>query len=288
MTVTEAFAMFKGTLELPDRQQNKASTAQQELRSAISKHLGITTSFLSGSYARFTKIAPLKDIDVILVRNSVRTGLTTDGSGTLPTKAITEVSSAVRQVAPNATITPQARSVNVVLPGISFGFDLVPAWYRDPDGFWIPDTELGQWLPTNPEYHARLMTDANKASDGKLKPMIKMAKHWSRHNYDYLRSFHIELICLNIATKFALENAQTNMTGFLGQLPAYIGSKMMDPTYGVSRVDKEITPTQLSELQQRVAGDVNRARAALAQEQQGDHGTAIASWKQVFLTGFPE
>jgi hypothetical protein len=288
MTVSEAFATFKSALELPDRQQDKASTAQQELRTEIGKYLVITSSFLSGSYARFTKIAPLKDIDVILVRNNIRSGLNTDGNGILPAQAITEVATALRQAYPAAIITPQARSVNVELPGVSFGFDLIPAWYREPDGFWIPDTDVAQWLPTNPDYHARLMTDANKASDGKLKPLIKMAKHWSRHNYDYLRSFHIELISLSIATKFPLENAQTNLAGFLIQLPGYLGHKLMDPAYGVSRVDKELTSTQLSELRQRVAGDATRARTALAQEQQGDHAAAIATWKQIFLNGFPE
>jgi tRNA nucleotidyltransferase (CCA-adding enzyme) len=77
MTVSDAFKSFKNELELPDRKQQQASTAQQEMRAEIAKHLYLTNSFLTGSYSRHTKIDPLNDIDVFLVRNDFRVGLST-------------------------------------------------------------------------------------------------------------------------------------------------------------------------------------------------------------------
>src|SRR3989442_1468903 len=133
MTVTEAFASFKSNLELSDKLQDKASATQQEVRTDLGKYLIITDSFLSGSYPRHTKIDPLKDIDVILVRNTLATGLSTDGSGVQPAQALQELANAARLAYPKATITLQARSVNLQLPNMTFGFDLVPAWRRAPD-----------------------------------------------------------------------------------------------------------------------------------------------------------
>jgi tRNA nucleotidyltransferase (CCA-adding enzyme) len=80
MTVSDAFASFKSELELPDRKQQQASTAQQEMRAEIAKHLHLTNSFLTGSYSRHTKIDPLNDIDVFLVRNDSRVALSTSGA----------------------------------------------------------------------------------------------------------------------------------------------------------------------------------------------------------------
>jgi hypothetical protein len=288
MTVSDAFKNFKSELELPDRKQQQASTAQQEMRAEIAKHLHLSNSFLTGSYSRHTKIDPLNDIDVFLVRNDSRVGLST-GEGTLPAQAIDQVITAVRAAYPSATIKKQARSVNVKLPLYSFGFDLVPAWFRTPDGYWIPDTDTGGWLPTDPEAHAKLLTDANDFSKLKLKPLIKMAKHWSSNNYDLLRSFHLELICVDLVRSGNLKpdtSFQFGVATILVHLPRYVGKQMMDPTYGKSRVDKELSSDEFNKLLSRIDSDSRRAIDALGLEAQGDHDSAIEKWNRIFLSGF--
>ncbi len=191
MTVTDAFKTFKSQLELPDRKQTEAASAQQAMRTKVAQHLTVFDSFLTGSYARYTKIDPLNDIDVMFVRNGERVALSSDGSGVYPDQALTQLVDAVQKAYLSAQIEKQARSVNVQRAGYSFGFDLIPAWLRSPNGFWIPDRETGTWLPTDPQSHADLLTAANKKSGEMLKPVIKMIKHWSRNNYDRIRSFHI-------------------------------------------------------------------------------------------------
>src|SRR6266849_4838488 len=156
MTVHQAFETFKSRLELPDRRQEEAAVAQQAIRERIGTHLYIRHSFLSGSYSRYTKINPLNDIDVILIRNDTRVGLATDGSGINASAALAQVADAVRKAYPSAKVAIQGRSVNVSLPSIPFGFDLVPAWYRSPDGYWIPNAEAGNWIPTDPEQHGKM------------------------------------------------------------------------------------------------------------------------------------
>jgi hypothetical protein len=288
MTVAEAFLEFKTELELPDREQSKASTTQQKLRGEISKYLYVPNSFLTGSYSRYTKISPLKDIDVFLVRNDRRTGLATYGNGISPSAALDEVVAAVRMAYPlSAMIEKQNRSVNVEINGTPFGFDLTPAWLRTPDGYWIPDSDSGNWIPSDPDSHAEKMRKANDAQSGNLKPVIKMVKHWSRNNYDLLRSFHIELICVDIFSAREIDSYRFGVATVLVNLGRYVGRKMMDPVYGLSRIDKVLTADEYEQLIQRVNYDAENAIAAIRLEAEGKDYAAIEKWKHIFVRGFP-
>lgn len=285
MTTLEAFEVFKSELELPDAKQKEASDAHQDVRAKVAKYLYVSNSFLTGSYARHTKIHPLSDIDVFLVRNDVPTTVSAGGTF-FPATALNELYNAVKTAYPLAKITTQSRSVNLEIPGLPFGFDLIPAWQRSPDGFLIPDADTGSWVPTHPDWHANHMTAANDAAGRMLKPVIKMAKHWSRKNLDLLRSFHIELICKDIL-RAKPASWSVGMASVLVSLPDYIGKQMMDPAYMVTRVDKPLTSTDLSSALSRARYDAGNAATAIQLEQAGRHGEAIEKWKHVFVSGFP-
>ena len=288
MTVTEAFEIFKSELELPDRKQAQASKAQQDIRSRLAKYLVVPDSLLTGSYPRHTKISPLNDIDILLIRNRERVGLSTGGNGIFATSAIDEVAAAVGNAYPlTATIKKQARSVNVLIKGLDFGFDIIPAWLRYPDGYWIPDTERGLWIPTDPEAHSRMMTDANIRLHQKLKPLIKMVKHWNRKNYELLRSFHLELICRSIFEDKPIPNFPVGVAIVLSVLNVYVGQIMMDPIYNMYRVDKPLSVGDQNKLIGRVNYDAQNAIEALKLEREGNHSAAIEKWKHIFVSGFP-
>jgi hypothetical protein len=206
-------------------------------------------------------------------------------------QAIDQVALGVGAAYPTAILKKQSRSVNVKLPAYPFAFDLVPAWLRTPDGFWIPDTDINGWLPTDPDAHATLLTGANDASKLKLKPLIKMVKHWNRNNLERLRSFHIELICVDLMRLGNLQESQSLQFGvatILVQLHKYAGATMMDPVYGMSRVDKELSAAELTELRSRINYDASNVVDAIRLEAAGDHKAAIEKWKHVFVVGFPK
>ena len=287
MTVSEAFQTFKSSLELPPSLARTASDAQQELRASLAKHLAIEDSFLTGSYARYTKIHPLNDIDVMLIRNTTRVGLAASG-GVLPSQALDDVARAASLAfGAHTRIKKQPRSINLSFSGLDFGFDVIPAWLRQPDGYWIPDTSADMWIPTNPQAHAQMMTDANERADGRLKPIVKMAKHWSRRNYDLFCSFHVELICEWVFRKSRPDNLQVGVATVLVNLPQLVGAQMLDPAYGQSRVDKPLSGEEHEKLQNRVTYDAQNAREAIQLEHMGAHAEAIKKWQHIFVSGFP-
>jgi SMODS domain-containing protein len=287
VTVTEAFEIFKGSLELPVAHRQRASAAQQQLREILDRHLSIQDSFLTGSYARHTKIHPLNDIDVMLVRNAGRVGLTS--GGVAPYQALDEIVGAARRAFPQGMAAKrQARSVNLSFQGLDFGFDLIPAWLRSPDGYWIPDADQGLWIPTDPQVHERLMTTENERSGGRLKPVIKMVKHWSRNNLDLLCSFHVELVCARVFREQRVESYQHGVALVLVSLPSVVGVPMMDPVYGQNRVDKPLSGADLEGMKSRVNLAAANAREAFQLEAAGRHNDAISKWGYIFLRGFPQ
>ena len=139
----------------------------------------------------------------------------------------------------------------------------------------------------DPYAHATRMTAANDMNDGKLKPVIKMVKHWSRNNYDRLSSFHIELICADIFSTEDIGTYQVGVATVLVHLSKYINLPMLDPVYRQCRADKKLSPTEASEQLLRANSDARRAVDALNLENAGRQDNAIAKWKEVFLAGFP-
>jgi hypothetical protein len=288
MTVTEAFDTFKSELELPDSKQAQASKAQQEIRARLANHLYVADSLLTGSYPRHTKIYPLDDIDILLIRNTGRVGLSSNGGGTSPNQALDDVTEAIRKAYPlTSTIKKQSRSINTQIKGLDFGFDIIPAWLRSPDGYWIPDTDSNLWIPTDPEGHAKLMTDANARLQQRLKPVIKMIKHWNRNNYELLRSFHVELICKDVFATTDLPNYPVGVATVLVNLGKYVGQQLMDPAYNSCRVDKPLSQDEHNKLIARVNYDAGNAIQALQLVNASSHTAAIEKWKHIFLNGFP-
>jgi len=64
LTVTSAFADFRGNLEITGLQESLVAARQAKVRAAVARDLTVHDSFLSGSYRRRTLIAPMRDADV--------------------------------------------------------------------------------------------------------------------------------------------------------------------------------------------------------------------------------
>lgn len=64
-TLEEAFAKFKSRLELHEKEQKNASERHTEVRDHLKTKFAVENDFLTGSYARWTKTKPLKDVDIM-------------------------------------------------------------------------------------------------------------------------------------------------------------------------------------------------------------------------------
>lgn len=67
LATQDAFREFRSRLELQPKEQEDASRRQKEIREVMDAAFKIDRDFLTGSYARWTKTKPLKDVDIFCV-----------------------------------------------------------------------------------------------------------------------------------------------------------------------------------------------------------------------------
>ena len=60
-TISQGFRVLRSRLEITGLQSSTVSTRQRNVRNAVARGFTVLESFLTGSYARSTMIAPLKD-----------------------------------------------------------------------------------------------------------------------------------------------------------------------------------------------------------------------------------
>src|SRR5207247_9358900 len=70
ISTQDAFRKFRSRLELNQKEQDDASRRQKEVRTVMDGAFDIDDDFLTGSYRRWTKTKPLKDVDIFCVLGS--------------------------------------------------------------------------------------------------------------------------------------------------------------------------------------------------------------------------
>ena len=160
ISLPDAFKKFKSRMELNEREQQNASKRQKEVREHLDKAFQIDRSFLTGSYARWTKSKPLKDVDIFFVLGKDEDHYREKH----PDKILTAFYDTLVDVYGSSAVKKQGRSV-----GVDFGVvvdtghntdyrvvsvDAVPAFAKG-DDYEIPNNTTGKWMGTNPEIHAQ-------------------------------------------------------------------------------------------------------------------------------------
>jgi len=296
LTVNDAFRKFKSRLELNDREQQNASDRHTEVRDYVKTKFGVERSFLTGSYARYTKTKPLKDIDIFFVLKDSERHYRTKA----PTIIIDDFYSALVDKYGRDAVRKQSRSLN-----IDFGvvidaddntdyrvvsIDVVPAFVAG-DHYEIPDTDSGEWIKTNPEIHAEKATAAHQAYSSEWKGLVRMMKYWnnnSRHGEKPIKpSFLIEVMALECLYGGWQGRFDYEIQGFFSTLADRILDEWPDPaglgpniSNGMDRARKERARELLLVASREASIAINHTR-------QGRNGEALRAWRALFGPKFP-
>ena len=173
--------------------------------------MDVLDTFLTGSYARSTMIAPLKeaDIDVFVVLDARYyhhyNGQNGGQAGLLDLVKRTLLKTYTRT--PDISRNGQA----VTIRFDDFVVDVVPGFYRQGGGFLIPNSITNTWIETDPKKHVELVAASNKAHDGDFVPLVKMIKGWNKNHSSYFRSFHLEVLALEILANVRITDFPSGM-----------------------------------------------------------------------------
>jgi hypothetical protein len=287
-TVPESFSQLRSNLEISFPQATTVSTRQQNVRATIANGFSIVEDFLTGSYIRSTMISPLKeaDVDVFVAlapsyyhhyngQNGGQRGLLDYMRRTL-----------LKTYTTTPDISRNGQAVTIRFS--DFVVDVVVGFQRQGGGYLIANAINNQWLETDPKKHVEIMAAANKVHAGTLVPIIKMLKSWNKSHSYLLRSFHIEVLALEVFKNVTITDYPSGIRFFFDRAQAKVAGKNLDPAGFGDDIGRYInTQEKVNEIITRLQTGFKQAVEAEKFAARGDTINAIAQWRKIMPIHFP-
>lgn len=287
-TISESFRELKVNLEITELQHSTVSTRQQNVRNAFENELDILDSFLTGSYSRYTMIAPLKeaDIDIFIILDT-KYYYHYNGQNGGQAGLLDLVKRTLRKTYPSTPdISRNGQAVTIQFT--DFMVDVVPAFSRKSEGYLIPNSISQSWTSTDPKKHVEIMSSANKEHGDDLVPLIKMIKGWNRSINDYFRSFHLEVMALHILGKVKISDYPSGVRYFFDKGRSYVKQKNPDPAgYGGDVGSYLNTQEKIDDAVNKFETAYTRAIKAEDYANRYYIEDAINMWRKIFGNYFP-
>lgn len=296
LSVDEAFRKFKSRLELNSREQANATARHTEVRDFIRGKFKVDSDFLTGSYARWTKTKPLKDIDIFFALAEAEKGY----RGKPPAVVLDDFHARLLEKYERKALRKQSRSVN-----IDFGVlvdaddntdyrvvsvDVVPAFTLG-DDYEIPDTDTGRWIKTNPKVHADKAVAAHQAYDSEWKGLVRMVKYWNnnpRHGEKPVKpSFLIEVMALECLHGGWSGRFDYEVQALFATLADRIMDEWPDPAGLGPPVSDGLDDARKWRARQLLQVASREATLAIQFARQGKNGDALKAWRLLFGPKFP-
>lgn len=293
LTIDEAFRKLKSRLELTEREQADASRRQKEIRAHLDAAFEIERDFLTGSYKRWTKTKPLKDVDIFCVLGENERHYRSQ----IPAVLLKAVEEALTEKYGRDHVGTQRRSVTVdfgVAPTDDqtddkvMSFDVVPAFAKD-DFFEIPDTGTASgWTKTNPKVHEQRAVDAQQAYAGEWKALVRMMKYWNNHHDRPIQpSFLIEVMALRVLHPPFGGEFDREMQGFFHTLADRIDDTWEDPAGLGPPVSDRMDTASRASARTALCGAGASATQAIRLTHEGRNSAALDAWRALLGPLFP-
>lgn len=297
LTTNEAFKKFKHRLELNQNEQNNASARQKEVREYLETKFDIERSFLTGSYARYTKTKPLKDIDIFFVLGANENSYHKQAASVV----LNSFYKALIEKYGEAAVRKQDRSINVDF-GVTIeaedktnykilSIDIVPAFDVGTE-YEIPDSTSGNWIKTDPEIHAQKATTAHQAYSSEWKGLVRMVKYWNnnpKHGTEkpVKPSFLIEVMALECLYGGWGGSFEREIQAFFATLADRIKDEWKDPAGLGPAISNGMDANRKNRAERLLNEAAREATLAINLTRQGKNGEALRAWKNLFGPMFP-
>jgi hypothetical protein len=292
ITIPEGFDKFKSRLELTDREQEDASRRHQKIREYLREQFEIERDFLTGSYARWTKTKPLKDVDIFFVLGKKERGYCDKNPNVVlekfrevlaPKYTGNEVSLGRRSVQVDFGVPVAEDTTNDQVMSV----DVVPAFASGPH-YELPDRTTSEWVMTDPEVHAELTTKANKAFSGEWKPLVKMIKKWNQTAGKPVKpSFLLEVMALELFVPEFSGGYPYELKAFFATAADRIGEVWPDPAKLGPAVSDQMDQAKASVARGALLGAEESVTRAINLAKSGRQGDAFQEWRKLFGPLFP-
>jgi hypothetical protein len=168
-----------------------------------------------------------------------------------------------------------------------FVVDVVVGFYREGGGYLIANSISNSWLSTDPKKHVTLISESNKNHNGDLVPVIKMLKSWNKSNGSFFRSFHLEVLALEILGPVRISDHPSGIRFFFQCAKDLVRGKNPDPAGYGDDVGRYITGQMVDEAAGRFQTAFDLAVKAENYASNFDVRNAIETWRKLMPNHFP-
>lgn len=192
------FASKIAAQPLSAAQARNAETVFRRVKAALLKVRGVRNVILTGSFARGTSLAPLNDVDALLVLDPAWRSRDVF-------QVHKKVHAILKSIFPSAALRKQRHSVRIEFADVPLPCDIIPAFYREEmDDYWIADAETGNFLPTfNPITFKDKIAHQSPLWCGAVRTLKWWLVQHSRRMSNGeprkpLKSFYVEWLCFDV------------------------------------------------------------------------------------------
>lgn len=274
-TLLQSIDKFIENITVTDRQENNINASFNSLKNNLMKEdsgLSVKDVFLNGSYERDTIIRPLDDIDLFAVID--RADYSPNGwSDPNPQSVLTKFKNYLNGLKDYKDKVKQDRPcVTVVLSDKNF--DVLPSLRKD-GALYIPNSDLNDWVFTNPQSHTDRLNQVNRDRNSRVKPVVKAVKQWKRDNNQNIPSFHIEEVAIDIFSIYSITNLEDGIRLWFDHAEPYLKNERFKSYDEYSNVLQKIN---------KVKAKLQEAKALIDNKKEGE---AKKIWKDIFGKEFP-
>ncbi|WP_285182869.1 nucleotidyltransferase [Rhodococcus sp. MEB032] len=288
-TVDGAFAELDHNLNLDPNQRQQAQERHNTIRDCLADAGFVASSFLQGSFARKTMLAPLKDVDIVVVLKPEHWEKLEGPDG--PATAMAWFRRAVARSWPEAEFdkgdAPSGKALRVTYPDLDFDIDLVPAFELDGDNVLIGDRDQRHWEPSNTRRQIRAVANRNQATGGRFVHQVRQLKALIKNHdetLDFVKGIVVEsLVYGSISRKVADKRA---IVEALEHAKDAVSGAVIEPA-GDDDVTVKWTSTERAVAVKTFTDFATRAREAHQLENDGDIEASIDVWHSLFGEYFP-
>jgi hypothetical protein len=281
-TVEYSFSQFHEAINLDGDHREKANTRRDDIVATLGKTFTIVEAFATGSIPKFTALKAAADLDVMVVLH-----FTKHASGKTPTEVLESVRKALSEWRTGARKNGQAVTLYYATwPNV----DIVPVFFTPKsdgtvDFYNVPDSNTNTWIQSRPKDHAAAIEAKSTTCGANFRRIIKMVKHWNKGHSDYLQSYHIEVLALNVFDS-NLDDTPWNVFQFFEKARPLLAGPIY---YQTGFVDNYLSYSDRQEVLKRFDSAIDACRDAWYKglPAQNDCEGAITKWRQIFGDKFP-
>jgi len=290
MTTEDFFKNLSSSLELKDSERDRVSKKHIRLRESLREKLPVEEDFLTGSYGRNTLIRPKDseekfDVDFFLAFNNE------DYGESELSELLDMVKSVLEKIKEEdgdiEEIKEQKRSLGIAYKD-NFQIDVVPAIQIEKDMLYkIFDKNSLLAVKSNPKLHGQNLTDANDRTESgsikRLVPIVKILKSWKREKCEYIKSFHLEMLAVELLNNEKIESFSQGIGKFFLNAEDYLRDPCLkDPANEENIIDGYLGNDDRDEIFSLVIQEKKIAKRALELKREGKEEMAIKEWKKIF------